>query len=51
MLSPLNDVDLAFVIGYQPGVLAPGAYVADQGATNATTLQYASGAAFSLALT
>lgn len=50
-LSPLSDTDLAFVVEYQPGVLSPGAYVADQGATNATTLQYASAAAFSLALT
>lgn len=50
MISPLSDVDLAFVIGYQPGVLSPGAYVADQAATNLTTFQYASGAAFSLTL-
>lgn len=50
-VSPLNEVDFAFVVGYQPGVLAPGAYEADQGAINATTLQYASAAAFSLDLT
>lgn len=50
MLSPLSDVDFAYVIEYAPGALPKGQYEARQAATNVATLQYASGAAFSLAL-
>jgi hypothetical protein len=50
-ISPLADVTLAFAVGYQPGVLPPGEYVADQAATNATTIKHASAAAFTLTLT
>jgi hypothetical protein len=49
-VSPLADVDVAFAISYEPGVLRPGEYFADQAATNVTTFKYASAAAFTLTL-
>jgi hypothetical protein len=50
LLSPLSDLDLSWTTLYEPGVLKPGRYEAHQEALNATTLQYASGAAFTLSL-
>jgi len=50
MLAPLQDYNLLWQVGYLPGVLGPRRYDAWQGALDAATLQYASGAAFSLAL-
>jgi len=49
-LSPLEDLDISFTVTYHPGVLQPGNYRAYQHALNATTLQYATAAAFSLSL-
>ena len=49
-VSPLNDLEFTFTLGYDPGVLKPGTYDAVQQALNATTMQYAIGAQFSLTL-
>lgn len=51
MVSPLQDLELSWNVLYEPGVLPAGTYDAIQEATDAATLQYASGAAFALALT
>jgi hypothetical protein len=50
MVSPLNDMTFGFTLEYGPGVLPPGSYESVQTALNATTLQFASGAAFALTL-
>lgn len=48
--SPLADREFIFTFGYDAGVLPPGTYDAVQQALNATTMQFAVGAAFTLAL-
>lgn len=50
VVSPLYGTYFAFTVTYLPGVLPPGAYNALQDAINATTLQFAAGAAFTLNL-
>jgi len=50
LVSPVQDLDISFTIAYHPGALRPGHYRAYQHAFNATTIQYASAAAFSLSL-
>ena len=50
VVYPLGDFDLSFGLLYEPGVVKPGPYFAMQGALNATTMQYASGGAFTLSL-
>ena len=49
-VSPINTVDFTWLIGYAPGALKPGNYDAVQSALNATTIQFATSAAFTLAL-
>lgn len=50
MVDPRTDYDLMFYVLYDPGVLHPGRMVAHEGGTNYTTLKFASGGAFTLAL-
>lgn len=50
VIYPLGEFDMVFGLLYQPGVIPAGRYFAKQGALNATTMQYASGAAFTLSL-
>lgn len=49
-VSPLQPTAQVFGFTYQPGTLPPGRYDAWEGALNAGTLDFASGAAFSLTL-
>lgn len=49
-ISPLQDFDFSFSIGYGPGVLGHGSYEAFQTALNATGLRYAAGGAVTLQL-
>lgn len=50
LINPSKDIEYLFGVVYEPGALRPGSYEARQTAINATTLQYASGAAFALSL-
>jgi hypothetical protein len=49
-VSPINTVDFTWLVGYGPGALKAGNYDAVQSALNATTIQFATSAAFTLAL-
>jgi hypothetical protein len=49
-VSPLDDQEFTFTLGYDAGVLPLGRYDAVQQAVNATTMQFAVAAAFTLTL-
>lgn len=51
VIYPLGEFDLVYGTLYLPGVIKPGQVTARQGAQNATTIEYASAAAFTLSLT
>jgi hypothetical protein len=50
-ISPINETNFSWLVGYEPGALKSGRYDAVQGAVNATTIQFATAAAFTLSLT
>ena len=49
-VSPLADTEFGWTVCYSPGVIQPGRNDAVQGALDATTIQFATGAAFTLTL-